>query len=1144
VEAVQLSAGAVLDGRYRIERPLGRGGMGEVYAARRLALGDLVAVKRLLPERDSPELRARFLGEARAAAHIRHPNVVRVFDFGEGEGASPPYIVMEYLEGPTLAEVIARHGRLRPDRALAVLTELCAAVEAGHRRGIVHRDLKPANVLLAASDDGGEVVKVTDFGIAFDLGRSGERVTSPGLMMGTFHYMAPEQIEGRTPSPASDVFSLGVMLYEMLLGRPPFEAAPGASVVMAVLKGRYLAPEVADPALPPALCAAVGAALVPAPGDRPSADELARMAAGLPRGHTAPRARVLTPAPISSPTPAPVATPTPTPGRPASHDSTAMAHQPARATDTSPAFARFIGREAELARLREELDASLPGRGRLALVSGDVGAGKSRLFERFAEIARGQGALVLEGRFYDYAGSRPPPLATFAGMLGGAGLDETLERGGDRGRLLAAVADEIAGRAGTRPLVLLCDDVQFATQLELEVLEHLGRRLAARGVLLVVGLVRGAGGPELAAWRARNPASAEIVLEPLGEAEVRAWLDGVFGGLRIAAPDVRRLGRVTGGNLHALAEVVRHLVARGVIARDDHGAEHAGWRCASLDAVPLPDSVAQVVRARLADVPGEARRLLDLAAVLGDELRVATLAAAAGASEDDVDAVLESAPVRRFLTDRGVSPGNDVRFKSPLWREVLYAELPARQRRRAHRAVVDALERVYRGQLERMAPVLCDHHHAMGAWPEALAWGLAAAEDALARQDHDTAAAALARAADALVQADAAGLATAAEPRARLDLLAGRLAVQHGRFDEAEPRLARAAAAADAAALPALHADAELALARAAFGRGDYALAGARAEAAAARAEAAGRRERMLDARLLGIEAALRAGAEVVPSVDALLAGLGAADGGLVRARALRLRGWALLKRGAWAEASRDAEEALTLARTGRDPALELLAIAVLSAVRAESGDAHGAVELESKVLELARRLADRRREGIALANLGEDHVMAGDLERAAEHLRAGLAIFVDIGDRACEGDCRVNLGRVLLSRGEHEAAMVALERGIELCEATSRREYAAVGRVALGEARLLRGDVAGAREAFAHAAEVLAAMSSHLRWQAELGAARAARAAGDAAAARARAVTARALVEAQRAALPAGRDAGAFVRALAAIDELLREIG
>ena len=534
--SMALAAGLALDGRYVIERLLGRGGMGEVYAARRKRLDDVVALKRLLPNQDTPNNRQRFAIEAQAAAHIRHPNVVRIFDYGV-DAAVGPYLVMELLEGPTLA-AIGDAGRLPIERALAVFTGVCAAIEAGHRRGIVHRDIKPANVIVTTADDGRELVKVLDFGLAVDLRLAERNITTPGTLIGTVAYMAPEQTDGRPPSPATDVFALGVLLYELATGALPFRGGSAVETLLAISGGRFADPRALVPDLPAPVVAAIEAALARDPAARPSSPErLAQLARG----------------DGEAPAPPPLTAP-PRPRR--------VSAVTAVTRSDGPQFTHFVGREAEVATLEQTLAETRSGRPPVAVITGDAGIGKSRLAERLATTARRQSALVLSGRFYAYAGSRPPPLEAFLAMIADrtrpaagdspwASLDQV--GAGQRWTAFAAITDELAGQAAGRPLVIVLDDLHCATRLDLELLDHVHRTLGPRGALIVATARLTDASADFAAWRASKGRDLrEVPLTGFGEADVKAWLEGAFHGLRVTPIETRQLLRASGGNPFAL----------------------------------------------------------------------------------------------------------------------------------------------------------------------------------------------------------------------------------------------------------------------------------------------------------------------------------------------------------------------------------------------------------------------------------------------------------------------------------------------------------------------------------------------------------------------------------------------------------------
>jgi serine/threonine protein kinase len=212
----RFTPGQIIRERYRVVALAGRGGMGEVYRAEDLTLGQVVALK-FLPEALSGDAAAlaRFHSEVRTARQVSHPNVCRVFDIGDADGT--PFLTMEYVDGEDLASVVRRIGRLSPDKATEIARQICAGLAAAHERGVIHRDLKPANVML----DGAGKIRITDFGLA-GIAAS---IKGAEVRAGTPAYMAPEQLAGREVSTKSDIYSLGLILYEILTGKRAFEAS-------------------------------------------------------------------------------------------------------------------------------------------------------------------------------------------------------------------------------------------------------------------------------------------------------------------------------------------------------------------------------------------------------------------------------------------------------------------------------------------------------------------------------------------------------------------------------------------------------------------------------------------------------------------------------------------------------------------------------------------------------------------------------------------------------------------------------------------------------------------------------------------------------------------------------------------------------
>jgi serine/threonine protein kinase len=259
-----LQPGDVLANRYRIQRLLGRGGMGAVHLAHDEVLGDVVALKIISSAwaADETAMVERFKREASSARKVSSPNVIRIHDIGEARPGLL-YLSMEYVQGRTLADVIAARGLVPIGDCVDILGQICIGLEAAHHAGVIHRDLKPGNVLIGERN----AVKIIDFGLAKAVAAEG--MTATGMLMGTPYYMSPEQVRGRRVDAASDIYSLGALAYHLVTGRPPFAGENAIAVGFAHLSetpapARQLRPEIASE-----LDQTIARALAKEPGDRP-----------------------------------------------------------------------------------------------------------------------------------------------------------------------------------------------------------------------------------------------------------------------------------------------------------------------------------------------------------------------------------------------------------------------------------------------------------------------------------------------------------------------------------------------------------------------------------------------------------------------------------------------------------------------------------------------------------------------------------------------------------------------------------------------------------------------------------------------------------------------------------------------------------
>ncbi|HET9767941.1 MAG TPA: protein kinase, partial [Thermoanaerobaculia bacterium] len=722
-------SGQLLVGRYQLGSLLGEGGMGQVWRARDVALDREVAVK-LLAAPDVAEARERFLREARAAAALNHPNIVAIHDLGQESGCL--FLVMELVAGGSLRECPPQS----IDEAVEVGRQLCAALAHAHAQGLVHRDVKPANVLLVAGASR-LTVKLADLGLAMTSAAS--RLTVEGGIVGTVAYLAPEQAIGRVVDGRADLYSLGVLLYELVTGRLPFSGTPVA-LISQHLHAPVVPPRSHRPDLDPAIEAVILRLLAKDPAQRfASADETAAALAG---SFAARPSQVLAP-------PEPVG----------------MLDALVRG--------RLVGRDAELAQLRELWRAAVSGSGRCALIGGEAGAGKTRLARELAVYARLGGAVVLTGGCYEFEATTPylpfvEALRRFVRDASAAELQRTL---GDQATVLSRLAPELAVRLGPlepapalsppyppeerlrlfdhfarwlqavaspRGVLLLLDDLQWADQGTLQLLHYLLRHLAGDPLLALATYRVEEIGPEhplglLVAELNRERLVTRVKLGRLDAAATAEVLAALFGQDSVSGQLTAAIYRETEGNPFFVEETVKGLIDQGVIYR--RGDE---WFRDEDVELRLPEGVRAAIARRLERLSAPCRDALQTAAALGKSFRFDDLALAGTADEESLLDALDEARRSQLVEEEG--SGDRFAFTHDKIREVLYAGMNPVRRRRLHLRLGEALlARGGQARDERRAEVLAHHFHHAGDHERGLTWALHAAEQAQAVFAHEEA---------------------------------------------------------------------------------------------------------------------------------------------------------------------------------------------------------------------------------------------------------------------------------------------------------------------------------------------------------------------------------------------------------------------
>ena len=676
-----LALGTVLRGRYRLDSEVGRGGMGTVYRATDLELQRDVAVKVISATSQTSEARERLIREARAAAALNHPHIVTIHDVGEENGL--PFLVMEFVPGPRLSQA-------RPtefSRVVQIATQICAALEHAHLNKIVHRDLKPDNVLLSGSSLA-HTVKLADLGLA--LPAHAARISRAGMIVGTAAYMAPEQALGQPIDGRTDLYALGVLLYELTTGRLPFTGDDPLTIISQHVHAPVVPPRVLRADIPRALEAIILRLLAKDPAQRFTSASETRAAL------------------LESLT--------------SDGDVASTSAQASVAILEALSRGRLIGRANELGEARELWRRAREGRGHAVLLSGEPGSGKTRLAREIMIQAAVDGAVVLTGGCYEYEATTPylPFVEAFRRWTREEKDDEKLrELLGDAAPQLGKLSPELVTRLGPFPenlqlapheerllffdavatvfaniaqrqsLLFYADDLHWADHGTLWLLGHLLRQLREERVL-ILGAYRETEldrthplAKSLVDWN-RERLVTRIVLRRFNETETEAQLDALLDE-QVSGEFAQAVHRETEGNPFFVEEVLKALIEKGSVRR-----ESGRWRRCDVDELVIPQSVKEAIGHRLDRVSPDTNEVLRVCAILGKVFTFDDLTAAAEQNEDALLDALDEATNAQLIS---AGSGESFSFTHDKIREVLYEELNPIRRRRLHRRVAEGLER-------------------------------------------------------------------------------------------------------------------------------------------------------------------------------------------------------------------------------------------------------------------------------------------------------------------------------------------------------------------------------------------------------------------------------------------------------------------
>jgi tetratricopeptide (TPR) repeat protein/predicted Ser/Thr protein kinase len=997
--------------RFRIEEKIATGGMGVLYKAVDTDLGRDVAIKVLRPDLlHDPDSRKRFIREAQAASVLDHPGIVTVYEIGADSDID--FIVMEYVEGCTLNEMIPPKG-MPLDRVVSYAIAMADTLKVAHEKGIVHRDLKPSNIMITNDDS----VKILDFGIAKRLSaETGDgtteqpetEITQKGSIIGTIGYMSPEQAIGARIDERSDIFSLGVVIYQLLTGTHPFEGDHAGSVIHAILHSDPLRVEELKEGVPEEVERVVFKALQKKPRDRyRSSAELKTDLESL--------VDILKGKSLEL-----------------------IATKEVFEEGSGGIYSAMVGREVELEILEGHLGKMLKGEGTTVMIRGEAGIGKSRLVWELGRIAKKEKVRYLVGRclsrgedipyqpVFDvirtylglkgikdaiglehFIGERAPHLKGRLGVIRAFSFMEGEEETSliSKEQLWNTVMELVKVMSGDRPVLLHMEDLHWADVPTLNLLTYLARN-TRRERVLIVGTYR----PEELAEgheekvhplvttlkQMNNEKLYELVnLNRLDRDATRGVIDSAFTEAEFPESFIDRIYEETEGNPLFIMEVLKHLRHEGVITR-----ANGGWKLSTrVTSIEVPGRVNDVIVNRLSSLSRGERDIVEVASVEGQAFRSATVCHCLGLRRIKVLRRLQDLEDSHHLIH---ASKEDYHFDHVQIREVIYGGLIPELRMEYHKRIGEHLRKRY-DKADEYAGKIAYHLRRAGEEKEAIPYFLKAGEHAKKTFANEEA---IGYFDEGIEIVDKHILQNSAPDlqRMKLDMYKGRAEVRKliGQYNEAQSDYRCVEEITRDLGDEKKRASGLDGLGEILYRKGDYEVA----------------LEHFMEALEIFREIGDRPGE-----------GTSLSHVGVVH-----------YARGDYEEALEYLEEALEIKRETGDRLGEGATLGNIGIVRYLCGDYEEALKHYEEGLEIFREIGNRSAEGTALLNIGNVYHARGDYEEALEYLMEELEISREMGDKFGEGNSLSNIGNVCYARGDYEEALEYLMEALEIMREIGER--------------------------------------------------------------------------------------------------------